>query len=55
MTENCSGIIRVFFERMGLNDIVFKPAYNPYTEPSMEIFYRHPDPAVGLMEVRVLV
>eukprot|EP00299_Pterocystis_sp_00344_P006895 c195_g1_i1.p1 GENE.c195_g1_i1~~c195_g1_i1.p1 ORF type:complete len:508 (+),score=136.16 c195_g1_i1:1-1524(+) len=45
------GIVKHFFERMGLHDMVFKPAYNPYTEPSMEIFYRHPDPAVGLMEV----
>jgi phenylalanyl-tRNA synthetase alpha chain len=32
------GTIREFFERMGLSDITFKPAYNPYTEPSMEIF-----------------
>ena len=32
------GTIREFFERMGLTDITFKPAYNPYTEPSMEIF-----------------
>lgn len=34
--------IREFFSRIGLNDITFKPAYNPYTEPSMEIFAYHP-------------
>lgn len=27
-----------FFERLGLKKLRFKPAYNPYTEPSMEIF-----------------
>ena len=27
---------------MGMKDIRFKPAYNPYTEPSMEIFAFHP-------------
>jgi phenylalanyl-tRNA synthetase alpha chain len=32
------GTIKEFFERMGLEDITFKPAFNPYTEPSMEIF-----------------
>lgn len=35
-------LIREFFSRIGLNDISFKPAYNPYTEPSMEIFAYHP-------------
>ena len=33
--------IREFFGRIGLNEIEFKPAYNPYTEPSMEIFAKH--------------
>lgn len=28
---------------MGLTNLRFKPAYNPYTEPSMEIFAFHPD------------
>jgi len=27
----------------GITDLKFKPAYNPYTEPSMEIFGYHPD------------
>ncbi|CRL05863.1 CLUMA_CG019055, isoform A [Clunio marinus] len=35
------GIIGGFFAKMGLTDIEFKPAYNPYTEPSMEIFAFH--------------
>lgn len=37
------GTIRTFFERIGITDLKFKPAYNPYTEPSMEIFGYHPD------------
>lgn len=32
------GTISTFFARIGITDIEFKPAYNPYTEPSMEIF-----------------
>jgi phenylalanyl-tRNA synthetase alpha chain len=27
---------------IGLKDLRFKPAYNPYTEPSLEIFAFHP-------------
>ncbi|KAJ2551234.1 Phenylalanyl-tRNA synthetase, beta subunit, cytoplasmic [Coemansia sp. RSA 1933] len=30
-----------FFRKMGLEKLRFKPAYNPYTEPSMEIFAWH--------------
>lgn len=30
-----------FFERMGVTGLRFKPTYNPYTEPSMEIFSWH--------------
>ncbi|KAI5464602.1 tRNA synthetases class II core domain (F)-domain-containing protein [Mariannaea sp. PMI_226] len=30
-----------FFTKMGITDLKFKPAYNPYTEPSMEIFSFH--------------
>lgn len=36
------GIISEFFSRIGVTDLRFKPAYNPYTEPSMEIFGYHP-------------
>lgn len=35
------GILHTFFERLGMTEIKFKPAYNPYTEPSMEIFCYH--------------
>lgn len=35
------GMIEKFFEKLGLKDIRFKPTYNPYTEPSMEIFHWH--------------
>jgi phenylalanyl-tRNA synthetase alpha chain len=34
--------IRDFFHKIGITSIKFKPAYNPYTEPSMEIFVYHP-------------
>jgi len=36
------GVIREYFRRLGITKIRFKPAYNPYTEPSMEIFGFHP-------------
>jgi len=32
------GTLRTFFRRLGMKTIKFKPAFNPYTEPSMEIF-----------------
>lgn len=31
-------MLEQFFSRLGLPKLRFKPAYNPYTEPSMEIF-----------------
>ncbi|KAI9466861.1 phenylalanine-tRNA ligase [Lactarius psammicola] len=36
------GFMRVFFSKMGIHNLRFKPAYNPYTEPSLEIFAFHP-------------
>ncbi|KAJ7590826.1 phenylalanine-tRNA ligase [Mycena floridula] len=36
------GFMRVFFSKMGIENVRFKPAYNPYTEPSLEIFAFHP-------------
>jgi phenylalanyl-tRNA synthetase alpha chain len=30
-----------FFAKLGITGLRFKPAYNPYTEPSMEIFGYH--------------
>lgn len=38
---NLMGIIQSFFQRLGIKKLRFKPAYNPYTEPSMEIFSWH--------------
>ncbi|KAL9102460.1 MAG: hypothetical protein Q9163_002390 [Psora crenata] len=35
------GFMEVFFAKMGMHRLRFKPAYNPYTEPSMEIFGYH--------------
>ena len=35
------GIINEFFKKLGIEKLRFKPAYNPYTEPSMEIFSYH--------------
>ncbi|KAK9915034.1 hypothetical protein WJX75_003886 [Coccomyxa subellipsoidea] len=32
------GTLHLFFSRLGLPKLRFKPAFNPYTEPSMEIF-----------------
>lgn len=33
--------LRDFFSRLGFKKMQVKPAYNPYTEPSMEIFCYH--------------
>lgn len=35
------GFMEVFFAKMGIHRLRFKPAYNPYTEPSLEIFSFH--------------
>ena len=37
------GMIKTFFEAIGITQLRFKPAFNPYTEPSMEVFGFHPD------------
>ncbi|KAA6390506.1 MAG: putative Phenylalanine--tRNA ligase alpha subunit [Streblomastix strix] len=36
------GIIAEFFAQIGLTEIRFQPTYNPYTEPSLEIYAVHP-------------
>jgi len=36
------GVFAEFFKKLGITELEFKPAYNPYTEPSMEIFCFHP-------------
>merc|ERR1711991_273485 len=35
------GVLNLFFQKPGIKKIRFKPAFNPYTEPSMEIFSYH--------------
>jgi len=35
--SNLLGILREFYKRMGFEEIRFRPAYFPYTEPSLEI------------------
>ncbi|MGC8572164.1 MAG: phenylalanine--tRNA ligase subunit alpha [Candidatus Micrarchaeia archaeon] len=35
------GYLKEFYSLLGINDLKFKPTYNPYTEPSMEVFYYH--------------
>ena len=36
------GTFTEFYEQFGITDIRFKPHYNPYTEPSFELFGTHP-------------
>ncbi|MBN3299604.1 SYFA ligase, partial [Amia calva] len=38
------GILHQFFTKLGITKLRFKPAYNPYTEPSMEVFSYHEGP-----------
>lgn len=35
------GILEEFFKKLNMPQIRFKPAFNPYTEPSMEVFAYH--------------
>ena len=35
------GFMEYFFSQLGIDPLRFKPAYNPYTEPSMEVFGYH--------------
>ena len=48
MAENLTvrdlmGTFREFYSHFGITDLRFKPTYNPYTEPSFELFGRHPE------------
>ncbi|XP_016398047.1 phenylalanine--tRNA ligase alpha subunit-like [Sinocyclocheilus rhinocerous] len=38
---NLMGVLHEFFTKLGITKLRFKPAYNPYTEPSMEVFSYH--------------
>lgn len=35
------GFLDIFFKKLGVEDLRFKPTYNPYTEPSLEVFSYH--------------
>lgn len=41
--SNLMGIISAFYKKIGIHKLKYKPAYNPYTEPSLEVFGYHPD------------
>ena len=36
------GLMQEFYSKIGITKLKYKPAYNPYTEPSLEIFGYHP-------------
>ena len=36
------GTVEEFYRQFGITDLEFKPHYNPYTEPSFELFGTHP-------------
>ncbi|MFC4450514.1 phenylalanine--tRNA ligase subunit alpha [Halorussus aquaticus] len=36
------GTFEEFYEQFGITDLEYKPHYNPYTEPSFELFGEHP-------------
>jgi phenylalanyl-tRNA synthetase alpha chain len=44
------GYLTYFYERLGFKKLKFKPTYNPYTEPSLEVFAYHP-PSDRYLEV----
>ncbi len=35
------GYFTEFYNAFGIRDLKFKPTYNPYTEPSLEIYTKH--------------
>lgn len=35
------GYLTYFYNRLGFTDLKFKPTYNPYTEPSLEVLAYH--------------
>jgi phenylalanyl-tRNA synthetase alpha chain len=37
------GTFEEFYDQFGITDLEFKPHYNPYTEPSFELFGTHPE------------
>jgi phenylalanyl-tRNA synthetase alpha chain len=35
-------VLEQFYNKLGITRLRFKPTYNPYTEPSMEVYSFHP-------------
>ncbi len=48
--RNLMGYLTYFYERLGFKNLKFKPTYNPYTEPSLEIYAYH-EPSQKYLEV----
>jgi phenylalanyl-tRNA synthetase alpha chain len=44
------GYLSYFYKKLGFTKFKFKPTYNPYTEPSLEVYAYHP-PSDGFIEV----
>jgi phenylalanyl-tRNA synthetase alpha chain len=44
------GYLNYFYQQLGFQKLKFKPTYNPYTEPSLEIYAYHP-PSHKYLEV----
>lgn len=36
--QHLIGVLTAFYKKIGVDKIWLKPTYNPYTEPSMEVF-----------------
>lgn len=48
--RNLMGYLTYFYERLGFKNLKFKPTYNPYTEPSLEVCVYH-EPSQRYLEV----
>ncbi|MFZ9739586.1 MAG: phenylalanine--tRNA ligase subunit alpha [Prochlorotrichaceae cyanobacterium] len=44
------GYLTYFYQRLGFENLKFKPTYNPYTEPSLEVYAYH-EPSQKYLEV----
>ena len=49
------GIIQEFFKKLNITKLRFKPTYNPYTEPSMELFSYHDGMYLFLSHIYLLI
>ena len=46
--QHLLGYLTEFYKKMGFEDVIFRPAYFPYTEPSVETLWWHPEKKVWL-------